>query len=240
MAARLVQAAAGPLDRPTASFLLAAPAESSNWISKAPACDGIATFCQAPELITQLAAATVSVAAPLWPSLVAVIVAGPPATPVARPLPLTVATAVLLLAHVTVRPVSVFPAESLDTAVNCCVAPTRRLADAGLTVTDATGTFVTVTAAVPLFVSLVAVIVAEPAAFPLTTPLLLTVAAVLLLAHVTTRPVSVLPAESLVTAVNCRVAPTGRLAVVGLTVTDATGILVIETAAVSVSVPPLL
>ena len=121
------------------------------------------------------------------------------------------------------------------------MAPTRRLADAGLTVTDATGTFVTVTAAVPLCVSLVAVIVAEPAAFPLTTPLLLTVAsAVLLLAHVTTRPVSVLPAESLVTAVNCRVTPTGRLAVVGLTVTDATGILVIETAAVSVSVPPLL
>jgi len=121
------------------------------------------------------------------------------------------------------------------------VAPTRRLADAGLTVTDATGTFVTVTAAVLLFVSLVAVIVAEPAAIPLTTPLLLTVAtAVLLLAHVTTRPVSVLPAASLVTALNCRVAPTGRLAVVGLTVTDATGIVVIETAAVSVSVPPLL
>jgi hypothetical protein len=121
------------------------------------------------------------------------------------------------------------------------VAPTRRLADGGLTVTDATGTFVTVAAAVPLFVSLVAVIVAEPAAFPLTTPLLLTVAsAVLLLAHVTARPVSVLPAESLVTAVNCTVAPTARLAVVGLTVTDATGILVIVMAAVSVSVPPLL
>ena len=121
------------------------------------------------------------------------------------------------------------------------MAPTSRLADAGLTVTDATGTFVTVTAAVLLFVSLVAVIVAEPATFPPTTPPLLTVAtAVLLLAHVTPRPVSVLPAESLVTAVNCRVAPTGTLAVVGLTVTDATGIVVIVTAAVSVSVPPLL
>src|SRR5436309_12874294 len=142
--------------------------------------------------------------------------------PVASPPRLTMATAVLLLAHVTDRPVSVFPAESLVTAVNCWVAPTRRLADAGLTVTDATGTFVTVTAAVLLFVSLVAVIVAEPAAIPLTTPLLLTVAtAVLLLAHVTTRPVSVLPAASWVTALKCRVAPTGRLAVVGLTVTDA-------------------
>src|SRR6266496_2609052 len=92
---------------------------ASNRASNGLACDGIATFCQAAELITQLAAVIVSAAVPLWPSLVAVIVAGPPATPVASPLPLTTATAVLLLAHVTVRPVSVFPAASLVTAVNC-------------------------------------------------------------------------------------------------------------------------
>src|SRR5690348_16137343 len=141
---------------------------------------------------------------PLWVSLVAVIVAVPAAFPLTRPLPLTVAAAVLLLAHVTVRPVSVFPAASLVTGVNCCVPPTTRLADAGLTVTDATGTFVTVTAAVPLIVSLVAVIVAVPAATPVASPVPLTVAAaVLLLAHATVRPVSVFPAASLVTAVNC-------------------------------------
>ena len=92
---------------------------ASNWTSKPPACDGIATFCHAPALVTQFAAVMESAAVPLCPSLVAVIVAGPPATPVASPLPLTIATAVLLLAHVTVRPVSVFPAASLVTAVNC-------------------------------------------------------------------------------------------------------------------------
>src|SRR5438128_1689581 len=160
---------------------------ASNRASKAPVCAARALFCHAPALVTQLGAVTVIAAVPLWPSLVAVIVAVPPATPVASPLPLTVAAAVLLLAHVTVRPVSVFPAASLVTAASCAVPPTERVADAGLTVTDATGTFVTVTAAVPL-----------------TRPLPLTVAtAVLLLAHVTVRPVSVFPAASLVTAVNC-------------------------------------
>src|SRR5207244_1010391 len=213
---------------------------ASNRASKAPVCAARALFCHAPALVTQLGAVTVSAAVPLWPSLVAVIVAVPPATPIASPLPLTVA-AVLLLAHVTVRPVSVFPAASLVTAASCAVPPTERVADAGLTVTDATGTFVTATTAVPLIVPPVPVIAAARAATPVARPLALTVAtALLLLAHVTVRPVSVFPAASLVTAVNCWVAPTWRLADPGLTVTDATGTVVIVTAAVSVSVPPLL
>jgi hypothetical protein len=63
----------------------------------------------------------------------------------------------------------------------------------GETLTDATGTGVTVTLAVPLFPSLVAVIVAEPAATPVTTPLDETVAIpVLELDHVTARPVNTL------------------------------------------------
>src|SRR5207244_503358 len=165
---------------------------ASNRASKAPVCAARALFCHAPALVTQLGAVTVIAAVPLWPSLVAVIVAVPPATPVASPLPRTVAAAVLLLAHVTVRPVGVAPAAALVTAVNSGAGPTTRLADPGLTVTDATGTYVTVTAAMPLWVSLVPVIVAVPAAFPLTRPLPLTVATpVLLLAHVTVRPVSV-------------------------------------------------
>src|SRR5258705_121532 len=54
-------------------------------------------------------------------------------------------------------------------------------------------------AAVPLLPSLVAVIVAEPAATAVSNPLLLTVATlVLLLDQVTTRPVRALPAESAV------------------------------------------
>ena len=76
----------------------------------------------------------------------------------------TAATDVLLLDQVTTRPVSVLPTESLVAAESCCVAPTRMLAEAGLTVTEATGTFVTVIADGPLLPSLVAVIVADPAA----------------------------------------------------------------------------
>ena len=77
---------------------------------------------------------------------------------------------------------------------------------AGLTVTEATGTFVAVIAAVPFFPSLVAVIVADPPAFAVTSPLALTVAiVVLLLVQVTVRPDSALPAESFGVAVSCTV-----------------------------------
>src|SRR2546428_4974914 len=106
--------------------------------------------------------ATVTAALPALPSLVAVIVADPAALLVTRPLGLTVATAVLLLAHVTVRPVSALPAESFGVAVSCTVCPTVRLAVAGATATAATGTRVTVIAAALPLPSLVAVIDAQP------------------------------------------------------------------------------
>jgi hypothetical protein len=85
--------------------------------------------------------ATVTVVAdvPLFPSLVAVIVAEPAATPVTRPLVFTVATAALLLLHVTTRPVKALPPASRGVAVSCTVCPVVTLADAGATVTDATG-----------------------------------------------------------------------------------------------------
>src|SRR5439155_14123189 len=134
---------------------------------------------------------------PLFPSLVAVIVAKPAVTPVTNPLALTVATAALLLAHVTTRPLRAVPFASCGAAVNWVVAPTVRLAAAGLTVTDATGTLVTVTVAVPLCPSLVAVIVAAPAATPVTKPLAETVAtAALLVAQVTVRPLRAVPFAS--------------------------------------------
>ncbi len=77
------------------------------------------------------------------------------------------------------------------------------LAVAGLTVTEATGTTVTVIAALPLCPSLVAVIVALPAPTPVTSPLPLTLAtAGALLAHVTTRPDSGLPLASFGVAVS--------------------------------------
>src|SRR5439155_603759 len=156
----------------------------------------------------------------------------PAALLVTRPLGLTVATAVLLLAHVTVRPVSALPAESFGVAVSCTVCPTRMLAVAGETATEATeatGTGVTVTAAVPPLPSLVA----EPAATRATRPLALTAATLVLpLAHVTVRPVSVPPAESFGVAVSCTVCPTVRLAVAGEIATEATGTVVTVSAAV--------
>src|SRR5712691_5058473 len=124
---------------------------------------------------------TVMADVPLFPSLVAVIVAEPAATPVTTPLAEAVATAALLVAQVTVRPLRAVPFASFGVAVNWVVAPSVTLADAGLTVTEATGTFVTVMVDVPLCPSLVAVIVAEPAATPVTNPLAETVAAATLL-----------------------------------------------------------
>src|SRR6266566_4169140 len=171
-----------------------------------------------------IATVTVTDAVALFPSLVTVMVADPAKTPLASPVALTAATAALLLAQVIVRPVRTFPAESLVVAVSCCVAPTTRLTVAGLRVTDATGTVETVTAAVPLCPSLVAVTVTDPAAAPVTSPAPVTVASVVLeLAQVTERPVNTLPAESFVVAVSCTVPPTTMFPLAGLTVTEATG-----------------
>src|SRR5438094_1909250 len=146
-------------------------------------------------------------AVPLWPSLVAVMATGPPAaTPVTSPLPFTLAIALLLDCHVIVRPVNGLPVASFGVAVSWTVPPVGTLAVAGVTVTDATGTAVTVMADVPLLPSLVAVMVAEPAPLPVTSPLELTPATdVLFDDHVTTRPVRMFPLASLSVAVSCTV-----------------------------------
>src|SRR5438132_1134515 len=167
---------------------------------------------------------TVIAEVPLLPSLVAVIVAVPGVTPDTSPLLLTVATAVLELDHVTVRPESGFPPASLGVAVSCTVWPACTDAEGGVTSTVATGTFVTVTDEVPLLPSLVAVIVAVPGVTPDTSPLLLTVAtAGLELDHVTVRPESGFPPASLGVPVSCTVWPACTDAEGGVTSTDATG-----------------
>src|SRR5207247_704570 len=150
---------------------------------------------------------TVTAAVPLCPSLVAVIVIGPPAaTPLTSPLPFTLAIALLLACQVMTRPVNGFPFASLGVAVSCNVLPTATLPDAGVPVTEATGTPVTVMLAVPLLPSLVAVIVAEPTAPAVTSPPASTVATdVLLLDQVTTRPDNGLPFASFGVAVSCTV-----------------------------------
>ena len=133
----------------------------------------------------------------------------PAATPVTRPLVDTVATPALELVHVTARLVNAFPTESLGVAVSCTRCPATTLVEAGLRVTDATGTFDTVTVEVPLCPSLVAVIVAVPTTTPVTMPEPLTVAtAASLEAHVIARPLSGFPFTSLSVTASCAVAPT--------------------------------
>src|SRR5260370_11347684 len=166
-----------------------------------------------------------TIAKPLLPSLVAVIVADPVASPCPRRLPSTLATPGALLCHVTVRPDRGFPFASFGVAVSCTFPPTGMLQVAGVTATDATGTGVTVTADVPVLPSLVAVtVIGPPAIFPVTSPVAETVAMVAsLVVHVTVRPVSGLPPASLRVAVSCSVAPTSTLAGDGVTATEATG-----------------
>src|ERR1051325_10927985 len=81
-------------------------------------------------------------AEPVLPPLVAEIVALPTVTPDTSPEALTAATAPLLVVQVMVRPLSAFPAESRAVALSCSVLPTATPAEAGLTVTEATGTTV--------------------------------------------------------------------------------------------------
>ena len=90
---------------------------------------------------------TVKVSALLvTPFAAAVICVAPGDTPVARPLLLIVATLVALLAQVKVSPVMVFPLLSFAVAVNCWVAFTVIVGEAGVTVIVATGPGVTVKA----------------------------------------------------------------------------------------------
>jgi hypothetical protein len=68
----------------------------------------------------------------------AVICVVPALTPVASPLLLIVATPVALLDQAKVTPLIVLPLASFAVAVNCCVAPTVIVGDAGDTVMLAT------------------------------------------------------------------------------------------------------
>jgi hypothetical protein len=169
-----------------------------------------------------------------------VIVTGPPdATAVTKPLPSTVAAAVLLEAQVTERPVSTFPFASFVTAVSCCVGaiPRTRLTVAGVTVTVATGTGLTAMEGVVALgaVSLVAVMVAVPGPTAVTVTVApldvltelaaLTVSAAgLLETQLTVRPERALVLPSFGTAVSTCVTPT-TIGVVGdERLTVATGI----------------
>ena len=88
-----------------------------------------------------LTAVTVTAAVPVFVSppdtIEAVIVAEPAATPVTRPLPLTVATLALLDVHVAAgSPAIALPFWSSAEALSCAVAPTLKLGVAGVTATE--------------------------------------------------------------------------------------------------------
>jgi hypothetical protein len=167
---------------------------------------------------------TVSSALPIFPSLVATMFAVPTVTALTTPCAETVATNVLLELHDTARPVSTAPFASSVIAAACAVPTAVMEFGVRVTVTEATGTGITVMEEDPVFPSLVALIVAEPTTWAVTSPFRSTVAIVLSVDdQVTARPVSVLPLTSFVVAVSCCMAPTITLGMAGFTVTVATG-----------------
>ena len=100
-----------------------------------------------------------------------------------------------------------------------------RSAVGGETSTLATGTAVTVTSAVPVLPSLVAVIVAAPMATAVMRPAEETVATLVLFdENVIGRPESTLPWSSVTWAVSCFVDPTSTLTCVGERITAPTGL----------------
>jgi hypothetical protein len=176
-------------------------------------------------------------AVPFLPSLLAVILADPEATPETTPLfAFTLATDGRSELQVTLRPVRTLLFASLSVAVSDWLPPTVMLAADGLTVTVATGTGVTVMEAVPVFPSDVAVIVTgPPGATPVTRPVLAFTAATAALLELQEieRPVRTLPFASFGVAANCLVVPAITLAVAGVTVRLATGTSVTATTEVA-------
>lgn len=165
----------------------------------------------------------------------------PGVAPVTSPVPLTVAVLLSREDHVTVRPVRTVPFASRSVTDNCTVPLVATLAECGLTVTEATGGAETVTPAVPILPSLVAVIVAEPTATAVTRPPADTVATdVFDEAHVMVRPPNAVPVESRGVAVIVIVSPVTSDDDVGLIDTVATGAASDWTAIFAVPLTPLV
>ena len=113
---------------------------------------------------------TVTVAVPVFPSLVARMVVVPGATPVTTPLDETVAIPALSLEKATGRPVSTAPFASVTMAVRVTLWPTTSCGVLGETITPLAGTAPTATLADADLPSDDAVIVAEPGARAMTSP----------------------------------------------------------------------
>ncbi len=170
---------------------------------------------------------TVTCAVPVRPPLDAEMVTVPVVTPVTNPVDEMVATPVLALLQVTVRPPSTFPTESLSVADICVVRPTMTVAVVGVTATapmDAGDAATTVMFAVPLFPWLVAVITAAPMASAEIAPLADTVATLVFEEdHTTVAPATAVPEASVAEALSCAEPPGFSETDVGDTLTVATG-----------------
>jgi hypothetical protein len=125
---------------------------------------------------TNTAAVTPNPVEPLIDPELAWIVVLPTPTPVVKPVPVIVATPVLLELQVTeVVRFTVLPSLYVPVAVNCCVNPRAIVGFAGVTAID-TSAVVTVRLAAPLMEPEVACIVVLPLATALATPAALIVA----------------------------------------------------------------
>ena len=131
------------------------------------------------------------------PRAEAVINASPMETAVTTPVAETLATAAFEDCHVTASPVIAAPLPSMGVAVNARLRPTAKPAIAGVSVMEATGGM-TMMVADPTLPSLVAMIVAVPAAIPVMMPVSEEMVAMvgLEVLQVTCRPVSRFPAAS--------------------------------------------
>lgn len=154
---------------------------------------------------------------------VAVMVAGPTATAVARPLPLIVATDVFDELQVTCTVISsVVPSEYVPMAVNCWLTPTGRLGATGVTAREDKVAAVTVRVVLPEMPPWVAVMVAAPTVTAVARPLLLIVATeVLDEVQMTCVVISrLVPSEYVPVAVNCWLTPKGVFGLAGVKAMD--------------------
>jgi hypothetical protein len=168
------------------------------------------------------AAVTVRVVLPGIPPEVAVMVAVPSATAVARPPLLTVATDVMdELQVVTCVVISwLAPSEYVPKAANCRVFPTNSLGLAGAKDMEDRVAAVTVRSVLPEIVPKVAMTLQVPTARPVARPVLLLIDAtdVSDKLQMTCMVISRLaPSEYVPVAVNCLVMPTAMLGLTGVT-----------------------
>jgi hypothetical protein len=171
------------------------------------------------EIEDRVAAVTVRVVLPERLPEVAVMVAEPAATPVARPLLFTVAADVLDEFQVTWVVISwLVPSEYVPEAANCLVFPAAMLGLGGVRDMEDKVAEGTVRVVFPEILCEVAEMVVLPGARAVATPLLLTVATALLDEFQLVRLLItwVVPSEYMPEALNCFVFPRGRLESAGV------------------------